>query len=83
MHVPGRRPQLSVIVPVFNEEESVQQVVPALLDSLSRQRRTFELIIVNDGSRDRTGELDTGRAAAENCGSASPRKIESAKPCVP
>ncbi len=25
----------------------------------------------------------SGRAAAENCGSASPRKIDSAKPCVP
>lgn len=65
MHLPPRRPQVSVVVPVYNEEESVQRVIPALLDSLARQRRTFELIIVNDGSRDRTGELLDRLAAAD------------------
>ena len=51
------RPQVSVVVPVFQEEASVQAVIPHFINSLSSQRRSFELIVVNDGSRDRTGEL--------------------------
>lgn len=52
-----QRPEVSVVVPVFQEEESIPTVLPHFLDVLSRQRRRFELILVNDGSRDRTGEL--------------------------
>lgn len=51
------RPQVSVVVPVFNEQESVPTVIPRFIKSLDNQGRTFELIVVNDGSRDRTGEL--------------------------
>ncbi len=50
-------PGVSVVVPAFNEEESIERVIPQFLRSLGRQRRSFELIVVNDGSRDRTGEL--------------------------
>jgi len=51
------RPEVSVVVPVFQEEASIPTVIPHFIDSLSRQRRSFELIVVNDGSRDRTAEL--------------------------
>jgi glycosyltransferase involved in cell wall biosynthesis len=51
------RPEISVVVPMFQEEQSVPTVIPRFLQSLSSQRRSFELIVVNDGSRDRTGEL--------------------------
>lgn len=50
-------PEVSVIVPAFQEEESIARVIPLFLESLSQQRRRFELIVVNDGSRDRTGAL--------------------------
>jgi glycosyltransferase involved in cell wall biosynthesis len=51
------RPDISVVVPAFNEQELIGDVAPRFLDSLSRQRRSFELIVVNDGSRDRTGAI--------------------------
>ena len=51
------RPQVSVVVPMFNEEANVRQVLTRFVESLARQRRSFELIVVNDGSRDRTGAL--------------------------
>ncbi len=51
------RPQVSVVVPMFNEEANVRQVLARFVESLARQRRSFELIVVNDGSRDRTGPL--------------------------
>ncbi len=59
------RPDISVVVPVYQEAGSVPTVIPRLLESLSSQRRSFELIVVNDGSRDRTGEL-LDRFAAED-----------------
>lgn len=55
--MPTLHPEVSVVVPVFQEEESLPQVIPHFLDVLSRQRRRFELIVVNDGSRDRTGAI--------------------------
>lgn len=58
-------PGVSVVVPVFNEEESIARVIPLFLDSLARQRRTFELIVVNDGSRDRTGPILDDLAARD------------------
>jgi glycosyltransferase involved in cell wall biosynthesis len=57
MAISAERPEVSVVVPVFQEEASIPTVFPHFLDVLSRQRRRFELIAVNDGSRDRTGEL--------------------------
>ena len=51
------RPEVSVVVPVFQEEASVPTVIPHFVSVLASQRRRFELIVVNDGSRDRTGEL--------------------------
>jgi glycosyltransferase involved in cell wall biosynthesis len=55
--MPVTRPEVSVVVPMYNEEASVLPVLERFLHSLSRQRREFELIVVNDGSRDRTGLL--------------------------
>ncbi len=55
--LPDSRPEVSVVVPVFQEQESLPTVVPRFVESLSNQRRSFELIFVNDGSRDRSAEL--------------------------
>jgi len=59
------RPDISVVVPAYQEEANILNVVPRFIESLSRQRRSFELIVVNDGSRDRTGELLDQLAARE------------------
>jgi dolichol-phosphate mannosyltransferase len=54
-------PEVSVIVPAFNEEESLPAVVEALRAALQETAAGFELVIVNDGSSDGTervlGEL--------------------------
>lgn len=46
--------QLSVVVPVYNEEESVELLGAKLHESVSRLGRTYEIILVDDGSRDGT-----------------------------
>ncbi len=43
---------LSVIVPVYNEEESLPHLCPRLLKTLDGMHRPYEIIFVNDGSRD-------------------------------
>jgi glycosyltransferase involved in cell wall biosynthesis len=51
---------LSVIVPLFNEEDNVELLYSALDRTLSRLGLDYEVLLVDDGSRDRTVE----RAAA-------------------
>jgi glycosyltransferase involved in cell wall biosynthesis len=43
---------LSVIVPVFNEQDSLDSLYQAILDSVSQLAIPWELILVDDGSRD-------------------------------
>ncbi len=47
---------VSVVVPVFNEVESVSDLCRRLHEVLSRLERKYELILVDDGSRDGTWE---------------------------
>lgn len=51
------RAGLSVIVPAHNEEESLAEAIEAMVASLSPVVSPLELVIVNDGSADRTGAL--------------------------
>jgi len=45
---------ISVVLPFFNEEGSVDALMTRLLDVLDRQPAPFEIICVDDGSRDET-----------------------------
>ncbi len=47
-------PEISVVVPLYNEAESVNALIEAVLASLSAQPRSWELILVDDGSTDAT-----------------------------
>ncbi len=48
------RPELSIVVPLYNEEESLPLLVEQLLASLRPLGRPFELVLVDDGSSDGT-----------------------------
>lgn len=58
-------PLLSIIVPVYNEEENVQPLVEAVLDVLSGDTDFLELLLVDDGSQDRTAALARELASRE------------------
>ena len=48
---------LSIVVPIYNEEESIPFLVNQLLDILNPMEETFELVLVNDGSSDKSAEV--------------------------
>jgi glycosyltransferase involved in cell wall biosynthesis len=48
---------LSVIVPAYNEEKRLPRTVKAISNYLSRQKYDWEIIVVSDGSQDKTVEI--------------------------
>ena len=57
---------LSVIIPCYNEELVVQETYKQLTEVMKRTNMDYELIFINDGSRDRTIELLTSLAEEDN-----------------
>ena len=55
-------PHLSAVVPVFDEVESLPQMKAELLAGLEATGRTFEVLFVDDGSRDGSGAVLDGFA---------------------
>ncbi len=49
--------ELSIIVPLYNEEANVRELHARLTDVLTTIGRSYEIIFIDDGSRDRTFEL--------------------------
>ena len=51
------QPAVSVVIPVYNEEEVLQALFDRLYPVLDASGETYEIIFVNDGSRDRSAQL--------------------------
>jgi glycosyltransferase involved in cell wall biosynthesis len=64
---PAQLSGISVFLPCHNEEGNIERVVAALESELPRIAERHEIIVVDDGSRDRTGEI------ADRLGAANPR----------
>ncbi len=45
-------PEISVIIPVYNEEDNLELLYDKLLISLTSTNRTWEVILIDDGSKD-------------------------------
>ena len=52
-------PILSVVIPVYNEEASLPMLFARLYPALDALGKTYEIIFVNDGSRDRSAAMLT------------------------
>lgn len=58
-------PRISLVIPCFNEEESVDELVAEVASVLDKHQLDAEIIIVDDGSRDRTWEKLSAHALRE------------------
>lgn len=47
----------SIVIPVYNEQEVIEETYKRLICVMESTKETFELIFINDGSRDNTYEL--------------------------
>jgi glycosyltransferase involved in cell wall biosynthesis len=54
---PGMAPSISVVFPMWNEEAYVHRAVAAAREALAEVTADGEIILVDDASTDRTGEL--------------------------
>jgi dolichol-phosphate mannosyltransferase len=74
-------PSCSIVIPVYNEEEVVESLLDELRQFTSTWRDDYELLIVDDGSSDRTADIVGPRFAdwrqgrlirlSRNCGQAA------------
>lgn len=53
-------PEISVVVPLYNEAENVYSLYRRATAALEELDRSYELVLVNDGSTDATGDLLRG-----------------------
>ncbi len=61
----AQRPTLSLVLPIYNEEDVIPELHLRLQEFLARLGLAAEVLFVNDGSRDRSMELLRGIAAQE------------------
>jgi glycosyltransferase involved in cell wall biosynthesis len=59
---PATAPSLSAVVPMFNEEANAAPFLRALAEALAALTDAFEIVVVNDGSRDGTRDAVLGVA---------------------
>lgn len=52
-----QNPTLSIVLPCFNEQETIENTVADVMSWMQRTAKKGEIIVVNDGSRDRSGEI--------------------------
>ncbi len=58
-HEPVRGHSISVVLPAFNEEQVIASTVFSVLHALNAWSMDFEILVVNDGSTDKTREIVT------------------------
>ena len=58
-------PRLSIIVPFFNEEESIRALYAAIVTAITPLNVSYEMVFVDDGSSDATVSIGTELARAD------------------
>jgi glycosyltransferase involved in cell wall biosynthesis len=61
----ARAPYLTIVVPIYNEEESIPALYARLTEELTQLGQKYEIIAVDDGSRDRSFALLRDLALAD------------------
>ena len=62
---PDPRPELSVVIPCFNEEENAAAIAAAVVAQMDKVSASFDIIFIDNGSSDRTVEIIRGLCLAD------------------
>jgi dolichol-phosphate mannosyltransferase len=62
-----RNIRYTIIIPAYNEEAVIHETYRRLTRVMEATGEPYELLFVNDGSRDRTAEIIEGFAASDRC----------------
>lgn len=60
------RPDISVVIPCYNEEENAEAICAAATAQLERLSLSFEIIVIDNASNDRTVEIVKGVCARDS-----------------
>ena len=52
----AENPQISVIIPAKNEAQGIESIIGRVREALEETGRSYEIIVVDDGSTDATAE---------------------------
>ena len=62
---PSSPPEISIVVPIFNEEDSLVPLTSAITEALATLGVSYELLFVDDGSGDHTAQVLRDLAAKQ------------------
>ena len=62
---PDPRPELSVVIPCYNEEENAAAIAAAVVEQMDKVCASFDIIFIDNGSSDRTVEIVRGLCARD------------------
>jgi undecaprenyl-phosphate 4-deoxy-4-formamido-L-arabinose transferase len=63
-HFTALSPRLSVVIPVFNEEKCLPELMRRCLAACATTKLTFEIVLVDDGSSDQSRQIIEAASAA-------------------
>ena len=49
-------PDISIVIPVYNEEDNIDHLCSSLMQSRDKMGKSYEVILIDDGSKDRSYE---------------------------
>ena len=52
-----RQPVISVVIPAYNEEKTIGNVIEQTISVMDGLQRPYEIIVVDDGSKDHTRQI--------------------------
>ncbi len=55
--MPEQMPYISIVIPVYNEEETLEELYRRLTNALDLLNKSYEIIFTNDGSKDRSSQI--------------------------
>lgn len=59
------RPTVSLVIPMFNEEENIEHAIACAVDALGRHAGGFEIVVVDDASTDSSAGIVRRLSAAD------------------